>query len=224
VSARTVLTALALVASLVACQNSDVERHTIPAGDIPAPSPRRANAQPTATEEPSPTGASPLNANVLAPTTTADAGAAAGELTWTVPSKWTTAPNPSPMRKATYKIPKATGDESDAEMSVTLASGALDANIDRWSGQFDEAKTSRSERTLPGGVKVTIVEIKGTLKGAAMPMAGGPPTEPKKGWALLGAIAETPSGMTFFKMTGPAKTVTGARPEFDTLVASLKVR
>lgn len=219
------LAAFVLATALAGCQ-SDVERHTIPAGDIPPASPRRANAQPTepTPDEPSPTGASPLNANVLAPAAAADAGAVPGELVWTVPSKWTTAPNPSPMRKATYKIPKATGDESDAEMSVTLASGALDANIDRWSGQFDDAKTSRTERTLTSGVKVTIVEIKGTLKGAAMPMAGGPPTEPKKGWALLGAIAETPSGMTFFKMTGPAKTVAGARPELDALVASLKVR
>jgi hypothetical protein len=156
--------------------------------------------------------------------TGSDAGSVPGELVWTVPSKWQTVPNPSPMRKATYKIPKAAGDSDDAEMSVTLASGALDANIDRWSGQFEDAKTTRTERALAGGVKVTIVEIRGTLKGAAMPMAGGPPTEPKKGWALLGAIAEAPSGMTFFKMTGPAKTVSSARPEFDALVTSLRVR
>jgi hypothetical protein len=128
------------------------------------------------------------------------------------------------MRKATYKIPKSAGDPEDAEMSVTLASGALDANIARWSGQFDDATTVRSERTLAGGLKVTIVEIHGALKGSATPMAGGPATDPKKGWALLGAIAENPGGMTFFKMTGPAKTVGAARPEFDSLVASLHVR
>ena len=159
--ARLVVGAFVLASTVVGCQSSDVERHTIPASDLPPPSPRPRAPVPTA--EPIPTNVGPIatasNSGVMS--STGDAGAAPGELGWTVPSKWATAPNPSAMRKATYKIPKAAGDTEDAEMSVTLASGAIDANVDRWSGQFEDSKTTRTERALAGGVKVTIVEIRG---------------------------------------------------------------
>jgi len=65
---------------------------------------------------------------------------------------------------------------------------------------------------------VTVVRAEGTY---ASGMPGGP-TTPKPGWALLGAIAEGPSGAVFFKLTGPKKGVAAARPAFEALVASLK--
>ena len=63
-------------------------------------------------------------------------------------------------------------------------------------------------------------------------MANGPEPTPA-GWrtylainsstgALLGAIVEVGGSLWFFKMTGPAKTVAAARPEFDKLVSSFK--
>jgi hypothetical protein len=109
-------------------------------------------------------------------------------------------------------------------MSVSTAGGSVDANVQRWAGQFeqkpgDEAK--RTQRTI-GDLKVTVVEVKGTFK-SGMPGMG--PATSKEKWALLGAIVETPGGTPwFFKLTGPEKTVTAARADFDKLVDSFRVK
>jgi hypothetical protein len=139
-------------------------------------------------------------------------------VTWKVPEAWKTMPNPSPMRIATYRVPRASGDADDADVSVTRAGGGTEANIERWLGQFDDAgQDKRSQKTVRG-LKVTIVEVAGTFLGGGM-MGAAP--APKKGWALLGAIVETPGAPYFFKLTGPSASVRAARPAFDALVASI---
>ena len=141
------------------------------------------------------------------------AAAEAASLAWTAPSTWPSMPNPNAMRLETHKVPRAAGDSEDAELSVSRAGGDTDANIKRWVGQFeDAANEQRHERTVHG-VKVTIVEVEGTYGGGM-----GPQADAKKGWALLAAIAEGPGRPYFFKMTGPAATVHGARASFDAML------
>ena len=149
-------------------------------------------------------------------------GAGPAEVVWDAPAAWPKADNPSPMRKATYKIPRAAGDAEDGELSVSQAGGTIDQNLARWAGQFDQklADVKRQERTV-NGIKVTVVEIHGAYKGMAMP--GAPAAAPKAGEALLGAIAAT-SPPTFFKLTGPEKTVVGAQRDFDRFVGSLHAK
>jgi hypothetical protein len=146
------------------------------------------------------------------------------DVAYDVPEGWQKVENPSPMRKATFKIPRAEGDTEDAEMSVSQAGGTVDQNVTRWSGQFQSGKddkTSRVDRKV-GELSVTVVEIRGAFSGMAMP--GAPAAGPKPDWALLGAIVETEGSLTFFKLTGPEKTVTAARPGFDKLVDSLRAK
>ncbi len=135
------------------------------------------------------------------------------KLTWKVPPRWKEVPNPSTMRLATYEIP---GPDGKAELSVTQAGGSVDANAQRWIGQFDAASQKSAKRTTKkiAGYDVTIVEVQGVYSGA-MSGDGGANT------ALLGAIVSTPGMPYFFKMTGPAKTVAGARAELDQLLATL---
>jgi hypothetical protein len=135
-----------------------------------------------------------------------------------VPDAWKTVPNTSSMRIATYRVPRAQGDTDDADVSVTRAGGGTEANIRRWVGQFDEAgQDKRTEKTVRG-LKITTVEVSGTFIGGGM-MGGA--SGPKKGWALLGAIVETPGSPYFFKLTGPAASVRAARPAFDALLTSV---
>ncbi|MCC6559612.1 MAG: hypothetical protein IT372_42390 [Polyangiaceae bacterium] len=146
------------------------------------------------------------------------------EVAWDVPAGWETAPNPSSMRRATYKIKRADGDPEDAEMSVSQAGGSVEMNIKRWAGQFEQKPGDESKRTerAVGDLKVTVVEIQGTFGGSGMP--GMPAGSPKPDWALLGAIVELPGGgpTWFFKLTGPKKTVSAAKVDFDKLVGSLR--
>lgn len=174
-------------------------------------------------KEPEPVAKAPEAAKVepsVAPVASAAPAAKKG-LVWEAPPSFHSAPSPSAMRKATYKIDKAKGDPEDAELSVIVAGGGLEANVGRWAGQFEgKPAPTRSERTV-GDLKVTIVELEGTFTGGGMP--GMAPVAPKPKWRLLGAIVERGDEATFFKMTGPDATVKGARKDFDALVASFKV-
>jgi hypothetical protein len=149
--------------------------------------------------------------------------AAAGpeELAWDAPATWVSAPNPSSMRKATYKIPKAGGETEDAELAISAAAGGVEANIKRWEQQFGEAKAKTEPRTV-NGLKVTVVEIKG--KTAPGGMMGAPGTAAKDNQMLLGAIVDAGDRQHFLKMVGGEKTVTAAKKDFDKFVSSLRAK
>ena len=171
------------------------------------------------TPEPAPAPPSSADKPAEKASAPATAAKAPGELAWDAPPSFQTAPNTSGMRKATYKFAKVAGDDEDAELSVMAASGGVDANIQRWSGQFGNAPPKADARTV-GALKVTIVEIKGTYSGGMM--RGG--ATPKDKQMLLGAIVDQGDQQWFFKMTGPEKTVTAAKPDFEKLVSSLHVK
>ena len=157
----------------------------------------------------------PIGASMQgAPLPESDEGPA---IAWEVPAGWETIPNPSTMRIGTYLV-KA-GSRPPAEVSVVRAGGTTEANIQRWLGQFDDAgQETRTVRTVHG-FKITIVEVSGTFLGGSM--TPDAPNVPHRGWALLGAIVETPDSPYFFKLTGDAATVRAARASFDALLGSI---
>jgi hypothetical protein len=159
--------------------------------------------------------------NAPAPGTAANAAAGPEELTWEAPAAWVSSPNPSPMRKATYKIPKTGGDADDAELAVSAAAGGVEPNIKRWEQQFGDSKAKTDQRTI-NGLKVTVVEIKGKV--AAGGMMGAPSTAAKDSQMLLGAIVDAGDRQHFFKMVGGEKTVTAAKKDFDKFVASFRAK
>lgn len=135
------------------------------------------------------------------------------------------------MRKATYKIAKSPGDPEDAELAVFHfgpdQGGSVEANMERWVSQFEGArldKADRSERKI-NGMTVWTIEVGGAFKGSGMPGAGAPPPAgTKTDYRLLGAIVEAPEGKYFFKMTGPKKTVLGARDDFNKFLETMRAR
>ena len=155
----------------------------------------------------------------------ADSGAG---IHWAPPSNWKSEAQ-RPMRLATYTIPPATGDQGTAECGVYYfgpgQGGSVEANMDRWIGQFQQpgGKSSkdaakRGQRTVHG-LKVTTVDVSGAYTGMGGPMVQS--GAPMPGYRLLGAIVEGPQGSVFFKFTGPAKTVAQNQPAFEKMVASL---
>jgi hypothetical protein len=132
------------------------------------------------------------------------------EVTYQTPPAWSAAENPSPMRKATFRIPRAAGDEEDGELSVSQAGGSIDQNLQRWAGQFGHRlEDVKRDHQSPSGLRVTVVQIHGPYKGMAMPGAPAPGTKP--GYALLGAIVET-APPTFFKLTAANRPSAGRSP------------
>ncbi|MEO7331680.1 MAG: hypothetical protein ABI193_24105 [Minicystis sp.] len=146
----------------------------------------------------------------------------AADITWDAPAAWQKAEKPNPMRKATYKVPRSAGDTEDGELAISTAGGSVELNITRWKGQFDKAHDPVINKRTIGDLKVTEVEIEGTFNGGGMP--GGPPAEAKPNFAMLAAIVETASGLFFFKLTGPQKTLRAAKPDFDKLLDTLRLK
>lgn len=149
-------------------------------------------------------------------------GKAAG-VTWKIPARWTIG-GEKPMRVATYLAAPRDGQGEPAECAVSYfgagQGGMVDANVDRWVGQFqDPVPPSKSEREV-NGLKVTTVQIGGTYLGMGGMMMGGA-AAPKENYRLLGAIVEAPDGLVFFKLTGPNQTVADGEKEFDAMIASL---
>jgi hypothetical protein len=130
------------------------------------------------------------------------------------------------MRKATYVVPRAGADAEDGELAVSYfgpgQGGSIEANVDRWVKQFKDVPADRVRREdrTQNGMRVHVVEVSGGTFNANSMGHGG--EKLKKDYALLGAIVEAPSGVYFFKLTGPKKTVSGAKKTFDNLLASVK--
>jgi hypothetical protein len=141
---------------------------------------------------------------------------------WSIPSGWTTLP-PRQMRVATYQIAGAGGDTDPAECGVFYfgadQGGSVDANIERWVGQFEEGgKTTRSSEEV-NGLKIALVRIEGAYLSPGGPMMQS--QGKKEGYRLLGAIVSGPQGPVFFKLTGPASAVQAAEKDFTGMIYSL---
>ena len=151
-------------------------------------------------------------------------GTGAQALTWTVPVGWVSEPPSSSMRRAQYRI---TGPGGPAECVVFYfgpgQGGDAKSNAARWTSQFqspDGSPVSAKTREIKvGDVPVTMVDLAGTYVGG---MGGGPAGPPKPDQALLGAIAEGPDAMWFFRATGPRTTLEAQRTAFEGMIRSIR--
>jgi len=140
-----------------------------------------------------------------------------GAFTFTLPEGWKTVTPSSAMRKAQLEI----GQGSD-KAEVTFfqfgpdQGGSVTDNLARWFAQFSGGDDKRKTETVQAGsVKITYATTEGTFSSG---MPGGP-TTPMTGYALSGAILESPDGNVFIKMTGPAAVVKSASEAFKKMVS-----
>lgn len=184
--------------------------------------------EPTA-QPASPLLPSPASSATPTPTSPVPTGSAQQEplhITWLDPPSFKRVPPSNPMRKASYVVPRADGDAEDGELTVFYfgpgQGGSIDANVDRWVGQFGQVKpgdVKRADREA-NGLRQHTVELESGTFSAGMGMGGG--GKGRENYGLVGGIVESPSGAYFFKMTGPSKTVKKAKPEFYKLLDSVK--
>lgn len=145
---------------------------------------------------------------------------------WKVPEAWSESEPSSSMRVAEYRLPGNSGGNS-ATLAVFYfgadAGGSVQANIDRWIGQFEvSGEKSAGEqadvrRKKVGGMTVHTVTLSGTYN-PGMGMGGGGGA--KEGQRLRGTIVESPEGPVFFKAVGPEATIEAHDEAFRSLVQS----
>jgi len=139
-----------------------------------------------------------------------------GAFTFMRPEAWKWIIPTSTMRKAQLEVPGVNREKAE----ITFfhfgpgQGGGVQANVDRWFGQFQGGPTSQSEVTQ-GRTRIHYVQAEGTFQSG---MPGGP-TTPLQNYALLGAIlTDAESGDVFVKMTGPKALVQSAAQLFNEIV------
>lgn len=151
-----------------------------------------------------------------------------GAVKMTVPASWKTVEPRSRIIEHEFQAPK----EGDTVSRITImaAGGSIDANVERWLGQFTQPDgkatkdVAKIEKKKVGDYEVTMVDITGTMSES---MGGGPfapgKTVKREGYRMLGAIIDTKDkGLQFIKLTGAAELVEQQKKEFSDFIESLK--
>lgn len=153
-----------------------------------------------------------------------------GKLTLQAPKDWTKKKPATNIVQYEFAIPKAEGDPADGRVTVMGAGGSVEANIERWVGQFQTPdgkalpkEKSRIDKTKVGNFEVHLVDLNGTYKDTAGgPFAGGKTTL-RDDYRMLGAIIiGGDQGNYFVKAYGPKKTMDAHQKAFTTMIESLK--
>lgn len=126
-----------------------------------------------------------------------------------------------------FAVPAVEGDENDGRMTVMLAGGGIEDNIERWYGQFQQpdggstAKAAKIEKKKIAGHDVHLVDVSGTYLDRPGPVA---PAVAREGYRMLAAIVETKQGNYFIKFYGPEATMAENEDAFTKMIEGMKSR
>ena len=156
--------------------------------------------------------------------------ASSGQLKYMTPDGWIPEQPASRMRAAQFSLPGVDG-MAPAELAVFSGiGGSADDNIRRWYGQFSQPDGSstedktETEELVVNGIPVTVISFTGTYLKSRSPMMMSGPVDELHGYAMIAAIAETPSGSWHFKATGPEKTINNWKASFNEFVQSFHIQ
>ena len=153
-----------------------------------------------------------------------------GQLVLSAPGEWEQKQPRTRIVEHEFAAPAADGDSEAGRLTIMGAGGSVDANIQRWIGQFsqdDGSKTedaAKVEKKKIAGMEVRLVDISGTYKDMpGGPFAGGKTIE-RPNYRMLAAIivsGDPNVGNYFLKFYGPKKTIDANEKPFRKMVESL---
>ena len=208
-SSSRLLPSLVLAALVLACASEGAEPEPMPAPHTaPAPAAPAAPVGP-ARAEPAPAPQTP-----------------AASLTFVAQEQWIADTPSSSMRKAQFRLPGAAGEATLIVYHFGPQAGTLEANLERWAGQFEQpdgvesrARMTREQRRVDE-FDVLVVDLSGTYVAETFPGSGERVRE--EGWRMLAAVVETPEGPYYAKLVGPAATVAEHSERFDAFLEALR--
>jgi hypothetical protein len=217
---RHILTLSLLLALVCACNKN------APAPDSAAATPAATTPTEAPTTQPGGDSGAPApissHGDAVAQAPAAAGAPGSGNIEIDLPKAWEKQDPSSSMRIAQAAIPGPCG---PGEFAVFFfgpgGGGSVDANIERWVGQMETSDHPKPETFESGGMKVTWVDVKGTMKPSQMGMA---PSQPLTDARLYGAVVEGPGGPWFFKATGSNKTLAPQRDAFLAMLKSVRAK
>lgn len=132
-----------------------------------------------------------------------------------------------------FAVPAAKGDSQDGRVTIMGAGGSIEANIDRWVGQFSQADGSETKNQVPeierkktiAGLEVRMVDLSGTYRDMPAPFDPSSKAINRQDYRMLAAIIVSPkSGNYFIKFYGPKQTVADHAEEFHKMVDQLHAK
>lgn len=151
---------------------------------------------------------------------------AGGKLELAAPAKWVRKQPRTRIVQYEFAIPAAKDDTNDGRLTVMGAGGGVEANIDRWFGQFSQPdggsteKRAKVKQANVAGQDVHLVDISGTFRDSRGPAA---PVVERPKYRMLAAIIETKgAGDYYVKFYGPEKTVAENEKAFQNMIDSLR--
>ena len=142
-----------------------------------------------------------------------------------VPPGWLVE-TPSSSMRTRVRLPLLRGREPSGIPFWPWSWGGIEANIERWLGQFQQpdGRDSRDVARLwteeIDGISAHLVDISGTFSVGAM---SGGSDEPQANYSMLGAILEAPNGLYVFKLTGPEGSISEWRDSFSLYIQSVRL-
>ncbi|KAB2640081.1 MAG: hypothetical protein DVB25_04540 [Verrucomicrobia bacterium] len=130
------------------------------------------------------------------------------------PPGWTVAPA-NEFRLLNYRC----GEGGSGEVWVSIASGTLADNVNRWLTQF--GAQSLDEAGIQALRRLAILGGSGVWVQAEGQYAGGMGAAPKPGYGLAGVICEFEGQILTVKMVAPAAEVRAAIPALEAFIKSL---
>lgn len=150
-----------------------------------------------------------------------------GDFKLVVPAKFVRKQPQSRIVAYEFALAPAEGDERSGRFTVMAAGGSVEANLERWYGQFTQPDGSSTkdaakvEELTAAGQKIYLADLSGTFDDRPGPMAPGVKRE---NYRMLGAIVTTADGNYYLKFYGPRKTVGDQREAFVAMLKNLAKR
>ena len=151
-----------------------------------------------------------------------------GGLGYDAPAEWTSKPSSSSMRVAQWEL---LGDDAPAEVVIFYfgegGGGGVDANLDRWFGQFEQpdGSSTREKATITelsvNGLELTIADMRGTFVAPVRP--GVRERSHRPGHRMIAAVVEGGSGPWYIRVLGSEATITKWEASVDAFLSSLRL-
>jgi hypothetical protein len=154
-----------------------------------------------------------------------------GRIVLTAPESWVRKTPRVRFIDHEFAVPAAKGDMQDGRVTVMGAGGSIEANIDRWIGQFKQPDGSETKNRVPeadrkqkiAGFEVEMIDLSGTYHDMPAPFDPSSKAVDHADYRMLAAIVVAPKlGNYFIKFYGPKQTVADHAEEFRKMIAGMK--
>lgn len=150
---------------------------------------------------------------------------AEGKLSIPVPGAWQSKEPASNIIEHEFAAKPAEKDAVEGRLTMMMAGGSVDANVDRWLGQFSkgadgQAPKVKRETLKVNGQEVVWVDVAGTYQDRRGPFG---PAVARENYRMLGAIVSMKGGgLYFLKFYGPSTTMSEHEAGFRQMVEGIR--